>query len=162
VTVGSILGLLGSTPLLHRLGGRRAIRAALLLIAAAMTLLGVALIAGSLPLAAFGFVTAGTGIGALDVLINVAGAAVERVAGRTLMPRMHAAWSVGAAVGSGIGAACAALGISPAEQLNRSQPAYRKSLERNPRSRCRIGAEVFVAGVRGRPRGAPRTTGDDP
>ena len=117
VTVGSILGLLGSTPLRHRLGGRRAILAALLLIAAAMTLLGVALIAASLPLVAFGFVTAGAGIGALDVLINVEGAAVERVAGRTLMPMMHAAWSVGAAVGSGIGAACAALRISPAEQL---------------------------------------------
>ena len=105
VTVGSILGLLGSTPLQHRLGGRRAILAALLLIAAAMALLGVALIAASLPLVAFGFVTAGAGIGALDVQINVEGAAVERVAGRTLMPMMHAAWSVGAAVGSGIGAA---------------------------------------------------------
>src|SRR5580700_8347602 len=93
------------------------ILAALLLIAAAMTLLRVALIAGSLPLVAFGFVTAGVGIGALDVLINVEGAAVERVAGRTLMPMMHAAWSVGAAVGSGIGAACAALRISPAEQF---------------------------------------------
>src|SRR5271154_1957119 len=91
VTVGSILGLLGSTPLLHRLGGRRGILAALLLIAAAMTLLGVALIAGSLPLVAFGFVTVGVGIGALDVLINVEGAAVERAAGRTLMPKMHAA-----------------------------------------------------------------------
>jgi MFS family permease len=117
VTVGSVLGLLGSTPLQHRLGGRRAILAALLLIAAAMALLGVALIAASLPLVAFGFVTAGAGIGALDVLINVEGAAVERIAGRTLMPMMHAAWSVGAAVGSGIGAACAALGISPAAQL---------------------------------------------
>ena len=30
------------------------------------------------------------------------------------------------------------------------------------RGRCRIGAGVFVAGVRGRPGGAPRTTGDDP
>jgi AAA domain len=28
--------------------------------------------------------------------------------------------------------------------------------------RCRIGAEVFVAGVSGRPRGAPEPTGDDP
>ncbi len=25
-----------------------------------------------------------------------------------------------------------------------------------------VGAEAFVAGVSGRPRGAPRTTGDDP
>ena len=28
--------------------------------------------------------------------------------------------------------------------------------------RCRIGAALFVVGVSGRPRGAPRTTGDDP
>jgi MFS family permease len=33
------------------------------------------------------------------------------------MPMMHGAWSVGAAVGSGIGAACAALGVVPAAQL---------------------------------------------
>jgi predicted MFS family arabinose efflux permease len=51
------------------------------------------------------------------VLSNVEGAAVERAAGRTLMPGMHAAWSIGAAVGSGIGAACAALGIPPSAQL---------------------------------------------
>jgi len=57
------------------------------------------------------------GIGTLDVLINVEGAAVEAAAGRTLMPMMHAAWSIGAAVGAGIGAACAALGVSPAAQL---------------------------------------------
>jgi MFS family permease len=30
---------------------------------------------------------------------------------------MHAAWSIGAAAGSGIGAACAALGVTPAAQL---------------------------------------------
>jgi len=37
---------------------------------------------------------------------------------------------------------------------------------RSPRKtsgrRCRIGAGVFVAGVNGRPRGRPQTTGDDP
>ena len=33
------------------------------------------------------------------------------------MPMMHAAWSVGVAVGAGIGAACAALGVSPAAQI---------------------------------------------
>jgi fucose permease len=50
-------------------------------------------------------------------MINVEGAAVERLVARTLMPGMHAAWSVGVAAGSGIGAACAALGISPAGQI---------------------------------------------
>ena len=116
-TVGAILGLLASTPVLHWLGSRRAVGGALLLIAAAMTVMGLALILGWVPLLAVAFVITGTGIGTLDVLINVEGSAVERTAGRTLMPMMHAAWSIGVAVGAGIGAACAALGIAPAAQL---------------------------------------------
>jgi MFS family permease len=116
-TVGAILGLLASTPVLHRLGSRRAVGGAILLIAAALSVMGLALIVNSVPLIAIAFVITGTGIGTLDVLINVEGAAVERAAGRTLMPSMHAAWSIGAAVGSGIGAGCAALGISPAAQF---------------------------------------------
>ncbi len=117
VTVGAIFGLLASTSVLHWLGGRRAVAAALLLIAAAMTVLGVALMLGSVPLVAVAFVITGLGVGTLDVLINVEGAAVEQAAGRTLMPMMHAAWSIGAAAGSGIGAACAAIGITPSAQL---------------------------------------------
>jgi MFS family permease len=117
VTVGAILGLLTSAPVLHWLGGRRAVAGALLLIAAAMAVLGLALILDSVPLVAVAFVIVGVGIGTLDVLINVEGAAVERAAGRTLMPVMHAAWSIGVAAGSGIGAACAALGITPSAQL---------------------------------------------
>lgn len=116
-TVGAILGLLASSAVLHWLGSRRAVAAALLLIAAAMTVMGLALIVASVPLVAVAFVLTGLGVGALDVLINVQGSAVERAAGRTLMPMMHAAWSIGAAAGSGIGAACAALGITPAAQI---------------------------------------------
>ncbi len=117
VTVGAILGLLASTPVLHWLGSRRSLAGALLLIAAAMTVMGLALMLGSVPLVAAVFVIIGLGIGLLDVLINVEGSAVERAAGRTLMPMMHAAWSIGVAVGAGIGAACAALGVSPAAQF---------------------------------------------
>jgi MFS family permease len=117
VTVGAILGLLASTPLLHWLGSRRALTGALLLIAVAMTVMGLALALGSVPLLAVAFMVTGAGIGTLDVLINVEGSAIERTAGRTLMPMMHAAWSIGAAAGSGIGAACAALGITPAAQF---------------------------------------------
>jgi MFS family permease len=117
VTVGAILGLLASTPVLHWLGGRRAVGGALLLIAVAMSVMGLGLAAGSLPLIAVAFVVVGAAIGTLDVLINVEGSAIERTTGRTLMPRMHAAWSIGAAAGSGIGAGCAALGITPAAQF---------------------------------------------
>ena len=116
-TVGAILGLLLSTPVLHWLGSRRAVGGAILLVATAMAVMGLALVLGSVPLLAVAFVIVGAGIGTLDVLINVEGAAVEQAAGRTLMPMMHAAWSIGAAIGSGVGAACAALGVSPAAQL---------------------------------------------
>jgi MFS family permease len=117
VTVGAVLGLLISTPVLHRLGSRRSIAGALLVTAAAMAFLGLALTLASVPLVAIAFVIVGLGIGALDVQINVAGSAVERAAGRTFMPMMHGAWSIGAAVGSGIGAACAAAGIAPSMQF---------------------------------------------
>ena len=117
VTIGAILGLLTSTPLLHRLGSRRALAAGLLLTAVAMAVMGVALGVGSLPLIAIAFVVIGMGIGTADVVINVEGSAIEQATGRTILPSMHAAWSIGAAAGSGIGAGCAALGISPAAQF---------------------------------------------
>ena len=117
VTIGAMLGLLASAPVLHRLGSRRAVAGALLLVAASMAVMGLAVLISSLPLIAVAFVVVGLGIGTLDVLINVAGSAVERAAGRTLMPGLHAAWSIGVAVGAGIGAACAALGVSPGAQL---------------------------------------------
>ncbi|MDQ4501002.1 MFS transporter [Sinomonas sp. ASV322] len=117
VTVGSIGGLLAATPILHWLGSRRSVTGALLIVAAGIALMGGMLAAGLLPLVAVAFAVTGFGIGTLDVLINVEGAAVERTAGRTLMPLMHAAWSVGAAIGSGIGAVCAAAGITPSMQF---------------------------------------------
>ena len=117
VTVGGIAGLTAAAPVMHRLGGRRGITAALLVVASAMTLLGLALILSSVPLTAAALVLAGAGIGTLDALINVQASAVERAAGRTLMPWMHAGWSLGSAAGSGIGAACAALGVTAQAQF---------------------------------------------
>lgn len=117
VTVGSIAGLAASTPVLHWLGSRRALTGALLLVAGALVILGMAALLTSVPLIAAAFALVGLGIGTLDVLINVEGSAVEQAAGRTLMPLMHGVWSIGVAVGSGIGAGCAALGIAPAIQF---------------------------------------------
>jgi MFS family permease len=117
VTIGSIVGLLTSTPLLHWLRSRLAVGGALVVIAATLATIGVGVAIGSIPLVTVAFIVIGFGIGTLDVLINVEGAAVEQAAGRTLMPLMHGGWSVGAAVGAGLGAACAALGIAPATQF---------------------------------------------
>jgi MFS family permease len=113
VTVGSIAGLGASSALLSWLGARRAIVSVVVLVAAGLAVVGIAAGGfGSLPFTIVGFVLVGFGIGCLDVLINVEGSAVERASRKTLMPLMHAGWSIGAVAGSGIGAAASALGIS--------------------------------------------------
>jgi MFS family permease len=117
ITIGSIGGLLASTPIAARLGGRRGVTLALATIAAAMAVLALGVALRSIPVLAVGFVVVGFAVGLVDVLLNVEGSGVERAAGRTLMPLMHAAWSIGVAVGSGIGAACAALRVTPAQQF---------------------------------------------
>lgn len=112
VTVGSVAGLASATALLSWLGSRTGIRAMLLLLGAGIGILGAgAGIAHSVGVATAGFVLVGFGIGAVDVMINVEGAAAERAAGKRLMPLMHAAWSAGAILGAGVGAGSAALGI---------------------------------------------------
>jgi MFS family permease len=113
VTVGSIAGLGLSSALLSTFGPRRALGGALLLVSVGIALIGVgAGVAQSLPLTVPGFAVVGFGIGSLDVMINVQGAAVEKAAGKTLMPLLHASWSAGAILGSGIGAFAAWLQIA--------------------------------------------------
>jgi MFS family permease len=113
VTVGSVAGLAAAAALLSLLGSRRGICAMLWLTGSGVGIIGAGSgLAHSVPLATGGFVVVGFGIGAVDVMMNVEGAAVERAAGKTLMPLLHAAWSAGAIVGAGIGAGCAALSIA--------------------------------------------------
>jgi MFS family permease len=113
VTVGSIAGLGASSAFLSWLGARRAIASVVILVAVGLALAGVAAGGfGSLPFTILGFVLVGFGIGSLDVMINVEGSAVERESRKTLMPLMHAGWSIGAVIGSGIGAAASALKIA--------------------------------------------------
>ncbi|WP_244209423.1 MFS transporter [Rathayibacter festucae] len=112
VTVGSITGLSVSALLLARFGPVRAILGALLVVAAGIAVVGLgAGVAQSLPATIAGFIAVGAGVGALDVMINVQGAAVEAAIRKTLMPLLHAAWSAGAILGSVIGAAASALGV---------------------------------------------------
>lgn len=113
VTVGAVAGLGAATALLSWLGSRRGLCATLWLVGVGIAVIGLgAGLAHSVAVSTVGFVLVGFGIGALDVMINVEGAAVERTAGKTLMPLMHAAWSAGALIGAAIGAGCAALGVA--------------------------------------------------
>jgi fucose permease len=113
VLVGSA-GAVGSLPLaglvVGRIGPRRTVAGAL-----SLTCVGVGLVAlgagpmSSVVLVSAGLFAAGYGMGTWDVAMNVEGAAVERRIGRTLMPRLHAGFSLGTVVGASLGALAAAV-----------------------------------------------------
>ncbi len=114
---GSISGLPLSGPIVHRLGPARAVLAGSLSCTAGLVLLVVGLLGGVVPPAAIGLFLLGLGSGVWDVAMNVEGADVERRLGRSLMPKLHAGFSLGTVAGAGIGAASAAAGLPLAVQL---------------------------------------------
>jgi predicted MFS family arabinose efflux permease len=62
--------------------------------------------------AATALVVFGFGVGTWDVAMNLHGARVEHDLGRTIMPRFHAAFSLGTVLGAGAGAAAAAADLA--------------------------------------------------
>jgi MFS family permease len=113
LSVGSVLGLTAAVHMLQRFGARRAMTISISSVALGMVLVGTgATLVLSAPLVFAGLAFVGLGMGSLDVMMNVEGAAVERVIGKTLMPLMHACFSLGTVVGAVVGAGASALAIS--------------------------------------------------
>ena len=117
LSCGAVAGLPLSGPIVHRLGPGRAVLAGALSECLGLALLVVGLFTGSVAPAAIGLVLTGLGTGVWDVAMNVEGADVERRLGRSLMPRLHAAFSLGTVTGAGLGAASAAMGVPVAVQI---------------------------------------------
>lgn len=112
MSVGAILGLTVASPLLVRFGPHRGMVAGLGIVAVGVLLIGTgATLFHSIPSVAIGLILLGFGNGMVDVMMNVEATAVEREIGKTLLPLMHACFSLGTVLGAGIGAAAAALGV---------------------------------------------------
>jgi MFS family permease len=110
LSAGSVLGLVSAVWLLGVLGARRALVASIAVFSTGLVLVGVAAtVWGSSPLAFAALILVGFGMGATDVMMNVEGAAVERELGVTLMPLLHACFSLGTVVGALLGAGAAGL-----------------------------------------------------
>ncbi|WDZ82796.1 MFS transporter [Micromonospora cathayae] len=110
---GALLALTTAGLVTHRLGAARTVVAAHLLIAFGLFGGGLAAeVVGTVPGVAVGLFAAGLGAGTSEVAFNVEAATVERRLGRTIMPRFHAAWSIGSVTGAGLGAGAASLGLS--------------------------------------------------
>ena len=66
--------------------------------------------------AVFAFIS-GFAVGGTDVAINLDASTVERRLERSILPRMHAAFSVGTLIGAGVGTVCELLGVPLALQV---------------------------------------------
>ncbi len=119
VSLGSVLALPSSGPVVHRLRPARTVFLAATLTTSAMVGIGFGGggAAGGVLLLVPALFLAGIGVGVWDVAMNVEGAAVEQEIGRDIMPWFHAAFSLGTVAGAMTGAAAAALDLSLAVHL---------------------------------------------
>jgi predicted MFS family arabinose efflux permease len=117
MSAGSIAGLPLSGPIVHRFGTGFGVLGGAVTLGAGLGLTALGLGSGTVAPAAAGLVLVGLGIGVWDVSMNVEGADVERRLGRSLMPRLHAAFSLGTVAGAGIGTVTAAASIPIAAQV---------------------------------------------
>ncbi|WP_245607436.1 MFS transporter [Pseudonocardia spinosispora] len=105
---GACLALPASGPAVHRWGAARVVLIGSILVGLGLLGFAAGLAAGTVWPAAVGLVLTGIGMSNWDVAMNVAGADVERRRGRSLMPRLHAGFSLGTVAGGGVGALLAA------------------------------------------------------
>ena len=118
LSVGSVASLSLAGVVVRRLGTARTVALGGIAVGVALALAGIAAQALALPvLTGVALVAVGAAMGCWDVAMNVEGATVERRLGRTVMPRFHAAWSVGTVVGALLAFGASAAGVPVAVHL---------------------------------------------
>jgi len=108
-TAGALLSMPQAGRIVHRLGGRSALRLMLMLWTAALAIPALMPNIGWL---AAGLFVYGATSGVADVMMNAEAVRIERRVGRSIMSGLHGLWSVGGIVGALLGALCAGAGIS--------------------------------------------------
>ncbi len=107
--IGAIVGLSIGPLLMHRLGAKRALGVGFAGMLTGFLAIGIAAtVLGSIWAVAAGALLWGLSLGSTDVVTNIEAAANEREIGKTLMPLMHAFYSIGTVIGALAGSAAAA------------------------------------------------------
>lgn len=115
--IGSLAGLASAGRIIDRVGIKPIIVWGFIFSALAVIVQATAIAVGSSVLLFVGFVALGVVGAAADVAINVSGAALEQAMGKTIMPMLHAGFSVGTFAGVGIGALGTTIDFSLVLQL---------------------------------------------
>jgi fucose permease len=112
IAAGSVLALPSAGSLINRWSAGAVVRGGTFCAAVGLTLCAFgASTLGLVGVSAVGLFLYGIGTGVWDVAMNVEGAEVERALGRSIMPRFHAAWSIGSIAGAALGVPVAALHV---------------------------------------------------
>jgi MFS family permease len=114
---GACLALPTSGAVVHRWGPARVVLLGSVAVGTGLLAFAAALLIGNVWPAAAGLLLTGTGMSNWDVAMNVAGADVERRGGRSLMPRLHAAFCLGTVAGGAGGAVLAGWWVPLAVQV---------------------------------------------
>lgn len=103
LSVGSMLGILASGPLVTRFGARAIIGVGATCLILSMPTIGMGAMLGIPLIVAGGLGLFGAGMGSAEVAMNVEGADVEQVTGRTFLPALHGCFSLGTVIGASLG-----------------------------------------------------------
>lgn len=103
LSVGSMIGVLSSGALVALLGARRVALIGVSLVAASLPVVGVGAVLGIQFVVACGLFLFGLGIGVAEIAINVEGAVVETETGRPFLHALHGYFSLGTVLGAGFG-----------------------------------------------------------
>lgn len=116
-SIGSIISVTQAGRFIARFGTRVAIMTGVTVVTLGL-LIETIFVVNHIPAgyAVFALVT-GLGMGIGDVGINVDGSAIETASGKTALPKMHAAFSIGTFVGAAIGTLATTLNISLLVQM---------------------------------------------
>ena len=109
LSVGSMVGILGSGALVARFGTRPIIVLGVSGLVIALPVIGAGAALGVPLIVAVGLAFFGFGMGAGEVAMNVEGAEVERRIRRSVLPALHGCFSLGTVVGALIGMGLTAL-----------------------------------------------------
>ncbi|GAA1979916.1 MFS transporter [Isoptericola halotolerans] len=100
LSAGSMIGILSSGPLVARWGARPVMAAGTVSVAVGAAVIGVGAALGNGAVVALGLGLFGCGMGGGEVALNVEGAEVERLLGRSTLPALHGFFSLGTVVGA--------------------------------------------------------------
>ncbi|WP_239065588.1 MFS transporter [Microbacterium hibisci] len=111
LSIGSMIGVVASGPLVRRLGTRPIVLTGTVLVIAGVSAVAVATAIPSAVGVFLGLFLFGLGGGLGEIGLNVDGAAVEKLLGRPLLPMLHGFFSLGTVIGAVVGIAMTAIGL---------------------------------------------------